>query len=430
MQDAPHSDTTQEISPSKVLLQSASHSAQRSILNASHCDIQSRQLIENALKDPIAKIPAVFKHNYYQFQYRHQKSYLKQVNYVAQLAFLIYFWADHFVIPDVSTLSGMTRVIAILIGCGLNFFLFKYVRQIQWLDLILPLSTSVSAIIWFELLLHSTSVWISTYLYASVILIVLGNLSIQVHFRRSLITSALISVVILYGVYRLSSLQDFYIFLLVYKPILLFSIYIAWINTLNARKNFLRALLEDWNYHILNEMAQTDELTQLHNRRHFMHAVGHLIQACCHESTAALLIFDVDRFKVINDTYGHDVGDRVLRSIAEVSQREMRQGDILARFGGEEFIVFLPHTTKQDALKIAERLRQKLSQQGISLQDQELHFSVSVGVAELGVAQCNLEPLIKQADLALYTAKHQGRNCVMHYDDLDLASCERLELVR
>ena len=273
---------------------------------------------------------------------------MQQVNYIAQLAFLIYFWADRFVLPDVEVLSGMLRVIGIVLsfcGLNLNFVLFKYLRQIQWLDLVLPFSTCVSAVVWFEILVRSNSEWVSTYLYASVIMIVLGNLSIQVHFRRSLITTAMISIAILLGVYRLTNLQDFYIYLLVYVPILLFSIYICWINTLKARKNFLRALLEDWNYHILREMAQTDELTQLSNRRQFMHAAAQKMRNVSQQGVS-LLIFDVDHFKTINDRYGHDVGDRVLRSIADVSRSEMRYSDVLARYGGEEFIVFLPHTAK------------------------------------------------------------------------------------
>ncbi|MDO5542208.1 MAG: diguanylate cyclase [Acinetobacter sp.] len=417
MYDAQHSQAS-DITPAQALLNSASHSAKKSILTAADYDIKSRELIEQALKDPVLKIPEPFKENYYLFQYQNQKNYLQQVNYIAQLAFLIYFWADRFVLPDVEVLSGMLRVIGIVLSFCLNYFLFKYIRDIRWLDLILPISTCFSAILWFEILVRSNSEWVSTYLYASVIMIVLGNLSIQVHFLRSLITSAMISTAILYGVYRLTNLQDFYIYLLVYVPILLFSIYICWINTLKARKNFLRALLEDWNYHVLREMAQTDELTQLNNRRQFMHAVQQKMHASPRQTDTSLLIFDVDRFKVINDTYGHDVGDLVLRSIADISRSVMRHSDVLARFGGEEFIVFLPQTKKADALTIAERLRQKLEQHVIHLQDKQVQFSVSVGVSQLEVGQTDLEHLIKNADLALYDAKRLGRNRVVHFDDV------------
>ena len=375
--------------------------------------IETREEIESAISDPIARIPSHFKDFYYQYQNNHQRHFLKQVNYIAQLAFLIYFFADWFVIPDMVLESGLARVISIVAVIIINYHLFKHFRDIRLLDLILPIGTITSALIWFELLIHSNSPLVHTYQYASMILIVLGNLGIQIHFRQSIITSALISFAILQGVFRLNDLYDSVIFLLIYMPILMFSLYISWNNTLNGRRNFLRSLLDDWNFHKLNELAHTDELTQLNNRRQFVHIAERRVLDSRNQS-CSLLLFDVDNFKRINDQYGHDIGDLVLKHIAEISRQQMRTDDILARFGGEEFIALLTHTHLDHACQIAERLRQKIAAQTLVVNnEQSIQFTVSIGVAEFHPNQSNLNGLIKAADIALYYAKKNGRNQVI-----------------
>ena len=136
----------------------------------------------------------------------------------------------------------------------------------------------------------------------------------------------------------------------------------------------------------------------------------------------SLLIFDVDHFKTINDQYGHDVGDQVLCQIAEIARKEMRFYDILARFGGEEFIVLLPYTVPEDALKIAERLRHKMEQYQFYIDGQLVKFSISIGVSKIDPNHAKLDQLIKQADIALYEAKRQGRNRVVHFNSMNFCS--------
>ena len=257
---------------------------------------------------------------------------------------------------------------------------------------------------------------VTTYLYASVIFILLGNLCVQVSFRNSIFTSFLISAVILHGVFQLVSLKEVILFLLIYTPVFLFSMYISWNNTLNSKRNFLRVLLNDWNYYALSELAHTDELTQLNNRRQFMLVAEQAIQKWPKYNLACLLMLDIDFFKRINDTYGHDVGDEVLRILAEVARKEMRYTDVLARFGGEEFIALLPNTTLEDAVAIANRLCRTIENHKICIKDKFFfNFSVSIGVAQLQPDQNDLNLLIKNADIALYQAKKNGRNQVAIY---------------
>ncbi len=203
--------------------------------------------------------------------------------------------------------------------------------------------------------------------------------------------SLVMSVLMFLGVISLTNLQDALVFMVVYIPVCLLSLYISWINTLNARHHFLRSLLDDWNFHTLQALAHTDELTQLNNRRQFVHMAEHKIHAWPKSESVCLLMFDVDFFKQINDTYGHDIGDRVLQNVADIARKEMRRKDILARFGGEEFIALLSETSLDEALMISERLRQKIAQHEMCIDKKCFNFTVSIGVSSLKPQQTDLQ---------------------------------------
>ena len=133
----------------------------------------------------------------------------------------------------------------------------------------------------------------------------------------------------------------------------------------------------------------------------------------------ALLMLDADLFKTINDTYGHDVGDEVLRVIARLYQYQMREADIIGRLGGEEFAILLPQTNPSDALGAAERLRKAIAQTTLPLADgRMLRFTVSIGVCAGAAQTITLQELLKIADRALYTAKRRGRNQVVSHQDV------------
>jgi len=127
---------------------------------------------------------------------------------------------------------------------------------------------------------------------------------------------------------------------------------------------------------------------------------------------AALLLIDADHFKRVNDTHGHLCGDELLRRIAQTVEQQLRQADVLARFGGEELIVFLPHTDPLGALDVAERIREKVQALSLSWQAATVGTTVSIGVAPLRAELPSLDWMIHEADTALYAAKSDGRNCV------------------
>ncbi|MEJ6002262.1 GGDEF domain-containing protein [Paucibacter soli] len=159
--------------------------------------------------------------------------------------------------------------------------------------------------------------------------------------------------------------------------------------------------------------ATEDPLTGTLNRRHFLDLVEReWSRARRYDMACALLLMDVDHFKRVNERFGHRCGDQVLREIAAASVETLRHADVLARFGGEEFIVFLPHTDPLGALDVAERMRERVEALQLAWNGAELRVSVSLGVAALHPEHLTLDQLIHDADAALAAAKSAGRNCV------------------
>jgi diguanylate cyclase (GGDEF)-like protein len=165
----------------------------------------------------------------------------------------------------------------------------------------------------------------------------------------------------------------------------------------------------------LESQARKDFLTGLSNRRDFMDlAEAALMRSERYDRPLSVFMLDIDHFKKINDTYGHQVGDEVLRHLSGIMQKALREVDIIGRIGGEEFAVLLPETTLDNATKVAERLRQKISLYAIPLTSGlPLHFSVSIGVAVLSSKGLNIDTLLNFADEALYEAKRErNKVCV------------------
>jgi diguanylate cyclase len=127
----------------------------------------------------------------------------------------------------------------------------------------------------------------------------------------------------------------------------------------------------------------------------------------------SMLLFDLDRFKMLNDNYGHDIGDKVLLGISQIAKTTLRTSDWLSRWGGEEFLAILPDTDENGALKIAERLREEIEKFSISFNDQKINTSASIGIANYPRDGDTSDFLVKAADAALYEAKKSGRNRVV-----------------
>lgn len=163
----------------------------------------------------------------------------------------------------------------------------------------------------------------------------------------------------------------------------------------------------------LQNLAITDGLTGLHNHRAFQDYLEEQFQTAMHKKQPlSLILMDVDHFKQYNDTYGHQAGDEVLRRVAQILKQSVRDGDFVARYGGEEFAVVLPHTDTENAVQVAERLREAIASAEWTLRP----ITGSFGVASIRPDMETRREIIESADQALYEAKRGGRNRVVAWD--------------
>ena len=163
----------------------------------------------------------------------------------------------------------------------------------------------------------------------------------------------------------------------------------------------------------LTVLGTHDALTGIFNRRHFLELVQReWDRAKRYETPAALLLIDADHFRQVNDAHGQLCGDEVLRQMAGTTAGSLRQPDVLARFGGEELIVFLPHTDLLGAVDVAERIREQVQRLAVPWQEKTVSTTVSIGVAPMRPELESLDWMIHEADTALQLAKTDGRNCV------------------
>ncbi|MEI7845583.1 MAG: GGDEF domain-containing protein, partial [Chloroflexota bacterium] len=185
------------------------------------------------------------------------------------------------------------------------------------------------------------------------------------------------------------------------------------ISTRKAAENEIKLLNAG-----LEKLALTDFLTNLFNRRYFMQrgteAVNRVMRT---QEPLALLMLDVDLFKRINDNYGHEVGDLAIQHVAAVLKSSLREIDFLARIGGEEFAVLLPNTDQAEAAVLAERIRKLMQDTLFEAAGAAITITISLGVAGFEEGMVDIDTLLRNADLALYAAKHRGRNCVVIFQD-------------
>lgn len=139
-------------------------------------------------------------------------------------------------------------------------------------------------------------------------------------------------------------------------------------------------------------------------------------QAIRYSRTYCVMIFDIDEFKRINDTFGHAAGDVVLSSLAELVRQILRKSDVVGRIGGEEFAVLLPETQIEQAKDLGERLRSQVEQCQVPYEQQTIHYTLSLGVTEQNNFDKSFESILAKADTALYKAKATGRNKVISTD--------------
>ena len=185
------------------------------------------------------------------------------------------------------------------------------------------------------------------------------------------------------------------------------------VRTQIRRKKYQEALKSQYQMSI--SMAITDALTGLYNRHYLNSHLANMVkQALKNGKELAVMMMDMDHFKAVNDTYGHDVGDMILKQLANIIIQQSRSSELAARFGGEEFVVLMPETDAQSAFAAADRMREVIEAASFKINDagDTIQKTVSIGVANLHPDGDSPESLMKRADEALYLAKNEGRNQV------------------
>jgi two-component system, cell cycle response regulator len=188
----------------------------------------------------------------------------------------------------------------------------------------------------------------------------------------------------------------------------------ARVRTQIRKKRYSERLRD--NFQLSMELAVTDQLTGLHNRRYMESHLGTLVQdAGSRGKPLSLLVCDIDYFKAINDNFGHDVGDDVLREFATRVRKSIRGIDLACRFGGEEFVVVMPETDMAVAAVVAERIRRRIAGEPFPILKGSgtIEVTISIGIAAIAQADDSPETILKRADQALYRAKRDGRNRVV-----------------
>lgn len=271
-----------------------------------------------------------------------------------------------------------------------------------------------SAFLWNTILIVGSSNAPSTYEFFSFV-VVLG-----------LITAAIMSlspVIHIYYIYFCCMLLPQLIFIMQFEGeshlsvLLLSLVFVPYIltfsrsinsnllTTVRASERLLSSVDE------LHQRSVTDPLTKLYNRRYFFAAAQSLIELAQREQKqASLLMLDIDHFKKINDSYGHQTGDYILVSFAAEIQAMVRRDDIFARIGGEEFSLLLYNVSEENARIIAEKICQTIGKKSFKYRDSTLSATVSIGIASLNEENTSLEDLFGLADANLYKAKENGRN--------------------
>ncbi|MBE9221794.1 diguanylate cyclase [Cyanobacterium stanieri LEGE 03274] len=169
----------------------------------------------------------------------------------------------------------------------------------------------------------------------------------------------------------------------------------------------------------LEKLATTDELTQISNRRHFLNLANREFNRAKRQNIFfSMIILDIDYFKNINDSYGHPVGDIAIKLVAQKCQQSIRGEDLCARWGGEEFIVVVYDALIDEAKHVANRIREKIAEIALPIDDEQFKITVSVGIAQYQDTDQNIDQIVSRADRALYRAKNHGRNRIVLENEL------------
>lgn len=382
-----------------------------------------RDLINASLKNWRLPIPPGLREGFLRYQYQQNVHFMLLITVIGHLAFYAYAIADYLLVPEIVNWSITLRTLFISVLLPFNIYLIRKVRNITLLEMMYSICLMAATLLWLGILLpRAHTEVVHTYAYASIIFVVVLNLVIRSNYWLAVTISLSHTAATMYFVFLLDhgDIEAIFVYSIVYFPVLYFSLFISWHNTRTARRLFLHSVIEELDRTELEEanrklsiLAHTDPLTGVPNRALFDDRIQQAIATAKRNSgRLALMFIDLDRFKQVNDTHGHAVGDLLLQQAARRMVDCVRESDTVARIGGDEFEVLLPDVGKnEDAMIVAGKIRDLLAQ-SFDLNGITLAISSSVGVAIYPEHGGGAIELGRSADDALYRAKHQGRNRV------------------
>lgn len=383
-------------------------------------DTQLRHVAADALARRTAPVPEALSERFASFVDERNRPYIHTVILVGALGYLLFVVGDYVVIRDLFALSLALRILFAVVVISLTAVLVHRARNLFLVEALGAFYVHVAAVIWFFLLSSSEGSEIGVYAHAAVIFVLWMNLGICARFSTAVMCSCTLTALILYGVWLVNdgNLLRLFIYLSLHISVLVFSLVVSWFHAFNQRRLFLLGIIDEVNRDELEQanrqlwsQAHTDALTGLSNRSLLVDRLRQALANARRDARkVALLFVDLDRFKPVNDTYGHAVGDRLLAEVAERMKAVVRESDTVSRFGGDEFVVVLSGLKAREvALGKANEIISALSEP-FSVGDVEITVGCSVGIALYPDHGDDETTLQQVADRAVYEAKEEGRN--------------------
>ena len=267
--------------------------------------------------------------------------------------------------------------------------------------------------------------------FLAFVFVVFGFAALRISFRYAILSWLLCCLLLAFIVQHIapvavvitiSTMSEITLSLLVFATVLLRLIGLGYYGTMLRIRSYKQAATLEGRVNIAEKLATHDALTNTYNRRFMIPAIDELTKLCKRKGIpSCVAMIDLDRFKRINDTYGHLVGDTVLKTVADRMLHLIRDTDKLGRYGGEEFILVMPFTSLEDATQIVERIRKEIAKVSWKKIEPTINITISCGITEVTQSDTSQE-VIKRADDALIKAKNDGRNRTYYLSDT--GACE------
>ncbi len=342
------------------------------------------------------------------------------------ILFTLYAAVDAYAYPSSYTSMWIIRLFEdiMLIAFFIYTFNPKYKKHLQRNNILLVVMTGLNLIALYSFKIETSYVYI---FIASYTLLITGAFfTVGLLFFNALITVLLLDLV-LAGILIYIELDAISMFLLgvLFLSISILVVVGAYFLELNKRKLYLNNICNDKllidlisTQKELQDQANRDPMTNLYNRRYLYEFSKEVIQMSRkEEKPLSIILLDIDDFKIINDTYGHAIGDDVIISLSSFLHFNTRNSDIVCRHGGEEFVILLPNTDEDAALQIAEKLRTSVEEYKVTInQKLEIKLTISLGISSVDISnEKDIDKALGRADNALYKVKHSGKNSVEIY---------------